>query len=134
MKKLYRLWRDKSGEGYIDVVVMVIAVMLMIALGVRVFPVFITKIQMDHFADELIREAEVSGRVGSETKERYKTLCEKTGISPNVSWSQSGKIQLNHEVTVTLTLEKDIGSFANLASFKIPLKSAATGKSEVYWK
>jgi hypothetical protein len=42
-------------------------------------------------------------------------------------------IQLNNEVTVTLTLQYDIGFF-NFGSFPITLTSKATGKSEVYWK
>ena len=71
--------RDKKGEGYIDAAVVVFCVMFVIALGVRIFPVFITKIQLDNFADELVREAEISGRVGSETTARQRTLEEKTG-------------------------------------------------------
>lgn len=134
MKKIKELLKSKSGEGYIDVVVTVVIVMLLVALVVRVFPVFITKIQLDNFADELVREAEVSGCVGSQTTARYERLAEKTGIHPDVTWSTTGKIQLNHEVTVTVTAERDLGLFAGLGSFPIELKSTATGKSEVYWK
>ena len=132
--KLKRLLTDRRGEGYIDVVVMVLAVMMVIALSLRVLPVFIAKIQLDNFADELIREAEVSGRVGAETTARYERLCENTGLSPAVTWSQTGNIQLNREVTVTLTYEVDIGLFGGFASFPIELTSRATGKSEVYWR
>ena len=124
----------KRGEGYIDVVVLVLAAIMVLALTVRVVPVFIAKIQLDNFADELIREAEVSGRVGAETNERYERLAEKTGIRPTVVWSTTGNIQLNREVTVTLTLEKNIGLFGDFGSFPITLKSEATGKSEVYWR
>ena len=60
MKRIYKIMRDKKGEGYIDAAVVVFCVMFVIALGVRIFPVFITKIQLDNFADELVREAEVS--------------------------------------------------------------------------
>ena len=63
MKRIYKIMRDKKGEGYIDAAVVVFCVMFVIALGVRIFPVFITKIQLDNFADELVREAEISGRV-----------------------------------------------------------------------
>ena len=94
MKRIYKIMRDKKGEGYIDAAVVVFCVMFVIALGVRIFPVFITKIQLDNFADELVREAEISGRVGSETTARQRTLEEKTGIHPAVSWSGTGKIQL----------------------------------------
>ena len=124
----------KRGEGYIDVVVLVLAAIMVLALTVRVVPVFIAKIQLDNFADELIREAEVSGRVGTETNERYERLAEKTGIRPTVVWSTTGNIQLNREVTVTLTLEKNIGLFGDFGSFPITLKSEAIGKSEVYWR
>ena len=124
----------KRGEGYIDVVVLVLAAIMVLALTVRVVPVFIAKIQLDNFADELIREAEISGRVGTETNERYERLAEKTGIRPTVVWSTTGNIQLNREVTVTLTLEKNIGLFGDFGSFPITLKSEAAGKSEVYWR
>ena len=42
--------------------------------------------------------------------------------------------RLNEEVTVTLTLDMDIGLFGGFGSFPITLRSEATGKSEVYWK
>ena len=84
MRQIRKILRDKRGEGYIDVAVMVLCVMLVIALGVRLFPIFITKMQVDNFADELAREAEISGRVGSETSNRQRVLEERTGIHPTV--------------------------------------------------
>ena len=134
MKKIRKLIREKKGEGYIDVAVMVFCVMLVIALGVRLFPIYITKLQVDNFADELVREAEISGRVGSETTSRQRVLQEKTGLNPNVSWSTNGRIQLNEEVTVTVTIQKDLGLFGGFGSFPITIKARASGKSEVYWK
>ena len=134
MKKIRKLIREKKGEGYIDVAVMVFCVMLVIALGVRLFPIYITKLQVDNFADELVREAEISGRVGSETANRQRVLQEKTGLNPNVSWSTNGRIQLNEEVTVTVTIQKDLGLFGGFGSFPITIKARASGKSEVYWK
>ena len=41
---------------------------------------------------------------------------------------------MNQEITVTLTLQKNIGLFGNFGSFPVTLRSQATGKSEVYWK
>lgn len=134
MKKWKKVLRAQNAEGYIDVVVLVLCAVLVIALAVRVFPVFITKLQLDNFADELIREAEIAGRVGTETSERELELQEKTGLTPTVTWSETGNIQLNQEVTVTLTLQKDIGLFGDFASFPIQLKARASGKSEVYHK
>ncbi len=134
MKKDRKHLLNKKGEGYIDTVVLVLCAMLGIALAVRVYPVYIVKLQLDNFADELVREAEIAGRVGSETSDRERVLNEKTGLYPSVSWSKTGNIQLNEEVTVTLTLERNIGLFGGFGSFPVHLKARASGKSEVYHK
>ena len=95
---------------------------------------FIQKQQLDTFATELVREAEVSGRVGAETSRRAAVLSEKTGLHPDILWSSHGRIQLNEEVTVTLTMDTNIGLFGEFASFPVTLRAQAAGKSEVYWK
>ena len=133
-KKLYYLFHSKRGEGYVDTVVLVLCAVLVLALVIRVLPVFIQKQQLDMFATELVREAEVSGHVGMETNRRAEDIREKTGLNPNISWSKNGQIQLNQEVTVTLTMETNIGLFGGFGSFPITLRSQASGKSEVYWK
>ena len=69
----HRLWRalsERRGEGYVDVIVLVLCAVMVLALAMRVLPVFIQKQQLDTFATELVREAEVSGRVGAETSRR----------------------------------------------------------------
>lgn len=131
---LKKVMKNKCGEGYIDVCVLVLCAMLVIALAVQVLPVFIAKNQLNTYATELCREAEISGRVGSETSRRAAVLTEQTGLSPRISWSKTGNIQLNQEITVTLTLEKNIGLFGGFGSFPITLRSEASGKSEVYHK
>lgn len=133
-KRWKRLWRDRSGEGYVDMVVLVLCGMLVLALCVQVLPVFVKKQQLDVFATELVREAEISGRVGAETDRREESLIEKTGLEPDISWSQEGRIQLNKDVSVTLTYETNIGLFGKLGSFPVTLRAEASGKSEVYWK
>lgn len=131
---LKKILNSRRGEGYIDVCVLVLCAMLVIALAVKVFPVYIAKQQIDTFATELIREAEIAGRVGSETTRRAQALREQTGLDTDISWSRTGRIQLNQEVTVTVTYETNIGLFGGFGSFPITLRSDASGKSEVYWK
>ena len=130
MKKILK---SKRGEGYIDVAVLVLCAMLVIALAVKVFPVYIQKQQLDTFAAELIREAEIAGQVGSETSRREQ-FQEKTGLIPTVTWSKIGKIQLNEEVMVTVTYKTNLGLFGGFGSFPITLRADAAGKSEVHWK
>lgn len=124
---------SKRGEGYIDVCIIVLVVIMILALFTAAAPVMTAKMQLDNFADELVREAEISGRIGAETTSRARVLSEKTGLSPKIEWSRSGKIPLNQEFTVTLTVTLDIG-FGGFGSFPVTLTSKASGKSEVYWK
>ena len=131
---MLKILKSKQGEGYIDVAILVLCAMLVIALAVRVFPAYIIKQQVDTFATELVREAEIAGRVGSETTNRELLLREKIGITPTVKWSKSGRIQLNEEITVTVTFETNIGLFGRFGSFPVTLRADAAGKSEVYWK
>ena len=136
---MFKLLRSKSGEGYVDVIIIVISAMLVIALAVSVLPVFVAKQQLNIFANQLCRTAEIAGQVGYETNNRIAQLEEQTGISPTITWSASyisgtKRIQLNESVTVTLSHTVDIGLFGNLGSFPITLTSKATGRSEVYWK
>ena len=131
---LKRVFRDKQGDGYIDIAVLVLCVFLVLALAVKLLPVFIAKQQLDTYATELCREAEISGRVGSETSRRAAVLTEKTGLVPEIRWSRSGRIQLNEEVSVQLTYRYDLGLFGSFGSFPVTLKAEASGKSEVYWK
>lgn len=123
----------KRGSGYIDVIVVVMSAMMVIALALSVFPAYIAKSQLDTFAEELCREAEICGRIGSETSAREIVLKDKMGIEPDVEWSKTGKIQLNEEFTVTLILNYDLG-FGGFGSFPLELKAKASGKSEVYHK
>lgn len=134
LKKARSALKNRRGEGYIDICLLVLVAMLVLALCLKVLPVFVAKQQLDTFATELCREAEISGRVGSETNRRAAVLREKTGIDPDITWSDSGELQLNQEITVTVTLRMNIGLFDSFGSFPVTLRAQASGKSEVYWK
>jgi len=131
---MLKLLRSQRGEGYVDVAVLVLCVMLVLAVAISVMPVFISKNKLDTYASELCRETEIAGRVGTETTLRAQVLTEQTGLTPSITWSKTGKIQLNEEFTVTLTIQADIGLFGGIGSFPVTLKAEASGKSEVYWK
>lgn len=127
-------YHRNMASRWVLTLLLVLCVMLVIAVAVSVLPVFVTKNKLDTYAAELCREAEIAGRVGNETTLRAQVLTEKTGINPNISWSKSGKIQLNEDFTVTVTVQTDLGLFGGFGSFPVTLKAQASGKSEVYWK
>ena len=130
---MFKILYCEKGEGYIDTVVVVLVSMMLIALAVKVYPVFIVKNDLNTFANELVRVAEIEGRIGSETRAKENELKARLGIEPTITWSHTGNIQLSETFGVVLTLSVDIGFF-EFGSFPISLTSHATGRSEVYHK
>jgi len=131
---LITLLKDKKGASFVDACVLVLAIVMVLALVIKIMPVFIAKQQLDTFATEICRTAEIAGEVGSATTIKAEKLRSQTGLNPSIQWSKAGNIQLNEEFTVTLTTTVNIGLFGEFGSFPITLTSKATGASEVYHK
>lgn len=86
-----RLLKEKRGEGFVDVCVLVLSVALVLALVVRIAPVFVAKQNLDVFADELVRTAEINGRVGSATSAKAADLRGKQGLTRIFHGATPGK-------------------------------------------
>lgn len=136
MKRRIRdVCRNRRGEGYIDVAIGIICLMLVVALAMTLFPVFMKKQQLDSFAERIVRQAEIVG--STDVSGRIAQLKQETGLDPQIQWDcdyySGNKVQLNGDIQVTLTQRVDIGFFV-FGSFPIELKAKASGKSEVYYK
>ncbi len=129
-----KLLRSKRGEMLVTVSVVLMVAMTVVAFSTKLYPVFLHKQQLDTYAGELCRVAEISGRVGDETVAKEEKLDAEMKISPNIAWNTSGKVQLNGEITVTCTMTENIGLWGGFGSFPITIQGRATGQSEVYWK
>ena len=127
--------REKRGEGYIDIAVGILCLMLVIALAVSLFPVFMVKQQLNRFADEIVRQAEIVG--STSVNRRIEELREETGLDPEISWDcdyfEGSKVQLNGDIAVTLTCRINLGFF-QFGYFPVEIRARASGKSEVYYK
>ena len=82
MKRRIRdVCRNRRGEGYIDVAIGIFCLMLVVALAMTLFPVFMKKQQLDSFADEIVRQAEIVGSTDVSGRKRNFIIV-KDGISP----------------------------------------------------
>ena len=134
MRKLLKRLKSTRGEGYIDVAVAFLVIMITLAAVIKITPVFITKMTLNNYANELCREAEIAGRIGSETTARLERLNEDhDGLNPVVTWSKIGNVQIGETFTVTVQTEYDF-SFFRFANERVMLTSTAEGTSEVFWK
>jgi hypothetical protein len=103
-------------------------------LIINIISVIMLKQKLDDFAGELIKTAEISGRIGSEVETKKAKLKEELGISPIISITPStGNVQLNNDIKVLVQDKADIG-LSSLIKLTLNLKSSRTGQSEVYWK
>lgn len=128
-----KLLKSKRGEIMVTACVVIMVSMCAVAFGMKLYPVYVRGQQLETYANELCRVAEVSGRIGDETGKEQEKLNQLMGMSPEVAWNTSGNVQLNGTIQVTCTLAQDIG-FGNFGSHPITLHGRATGQSEVYWK
>jgi hypothetical protein len=119
--------------SYVGLAVMTIIFALALMVVMTITPVFIAKQNLDIFAGEIIRTAEVYGEVGVGTSARAAELESELGLSPSITWNRTGKVSLGEKMLVTLTLEKTL-EFSAFARPVVTLQSKAGGMSEVYWK
>ena len=133
MRKYIKRLAEKKGSTYIGVTIFVMIMVMMLMFIITVAPVFLTKMTRNKYANDLCRESEIAGRVGSETTARLERLNETSGITPTVVWSKNGKIQIGDTFTVTVSTQVDL-SFFVFTGHPITITSSANGISEVYWK
>ena len=128
MKNLLKRLKSTRGEGYVDITVAVLIIMILLAGVIKIAPVFITKMTLNSYANELCREAEIAGRIGTETTARLDR-----DLDPTVTWSASGNIQIGRTFSVTVSTDYDF-SFFVFNTAPITISATAEGTSEVFWK
>lgn len=130
-----QLLKSRCGEGYIDTAVGIFCLMLVVAFAVSFLPAFTAKQQLDLFASEIVRQAEIEG--GTNVASRISTMREQTGLDPDIEWEcdyyRGSRVQLNGDISVTLTDTVNIGFFL-FGSFPVEIRAKASGRSEVYYK
>jgi hypothetical protein len=125
--------KERKGDSFVGHAWGIILFAAVLGIVIGFTPYYFCKSNQDTFANELCRTAELSGRIGSETEERAQELEQQFGLSPQITWSQTGNIPLGTTVTVKLYSVYNF-KIGNLGSVSMPMNSKASGKSEEYWK
>lgn len=131
--------RSKKAEGYIDVAVSLICIMMVIVLALQVFSFLTLKMDMDYFAREMVKVATVYGTTDANAIDtRQAELEEELGFSPTVSWSgtvyhKNKTVQYGKVIHVTISHQASLIGFGVI---NVPLTLTATysGLSQQYWK
>lgn len=126
--------KSRKGSSVIETPFIVLLVMFLVVFFLKASGAYVMKQNLDTYADELCRVAEVSGRIGDETTRREDQLNQSMGITPTITWSTNGNIQQEGTFTVTCTDTYELGLFGIVGSWPVKLNGHASGESEVYWK
>lgn len=127
-----RILQEKAGMAAFAFAVGFLLFMIIVALFIKVLPLYDKYSRLNSFGKEILRTAELSGRIDREVKGKISAMKAITKLDPKITWSQSGKVPLGDEIEVVLELEEVI-VFGG-SDIAIPMKIELSGKSEVYWK
>ncbi|HGS9095697.1 TPA: DUF4320 family protein [Clostridioides difficile] len=129
-------------RGFIDstmgVIAIAIVASLFISLGFVIFPALDTQVQLNNFAKEIVREAQITGEIDKDVDKKMKNLEDNLVKPDKVIWDAkyitgTKKIQLNEEIKVRVEKTVDLGFF-DFGHFPVPLHGSHSGRSEVYWR
>lgn len=140
MRWILKSLRNKKGEGYIEVVVLVLVGSFFLVFCLGVFDYLIQKQKLDFFAKELVETASVYGKTEGEVDLRYENLSRQLGISPECDYTgtryfdyQNKTVQLGEEIYLKLTLNSSSG-ISSILGFPVTIYATGSALSEQYWK
>jgi hypothetical protein len=107
---------------------------MFLAFTVKLIPAFIVKDQLNTLADQILRKAEVQGKINIDCSKYQEDNIIPDSIKFEASTFENDKVQIGEDIVVICTAKVDIGLFGDFVSFPITLKGKATGSSEVFWK
>lgn len=134
-----RILRSQKGEGYIDVVIGILALMAVLVVTLNIFEFMTLKEDLDEISGQLIETATFNGCFDAAFDERAEDLQNRffqfdveTDAQEYFNTSYK-RVQLGDKMEVTVSVETYV---RGLGVFKIPINvtSHRSGISEKYWK
>lgn len=139
--------KSENGDvNYFSTVVFIFIAVLLLAFILDLFSIISTKQELDHCADQMVKQIQLSGGVNGETEQLFNFLCSQIEGAENISYSidasyksptpsgMSRAIQLGPPFYITITGRAKLGGFWNLNLVNITVVSRGAGVSEHYWK
>lgn len=135
-----RLPDSESGEaGYISAFIYILVAVILIAFIINVFGIISAKQQMDHAADQMVKQIQLNGGVNDETEHLFQFLSGEISGTENLIYEvdcsgSRSRIQIGSPFYVTITGRCSLGGFWNFRLIHINVKATGAGVSERYWK
>ncbi len=137
---------NKAEATYISTVVYIFIAVLILAFIINVFSIISVKQQLDHCADQMVKQIQLSGGINADTDNLFNYLSGQitgaTGITYTVDSTYKtprpagmhNAIQLGTPFYITITGDANLGGFWKLNISRITIVARGSGVSERYWK
>lgn len=140
------LCSDKAEANYISTVIFIFVVAVVLAFILNLFSIISAKQELDHIADQMVKQIQLSGGTNMDTDKLFTFLCTNVPGSKNVSYTidasyitprpsgMNNAIQLGTPFYITIRGKATLGGFWNLDLVNIEIVARGAGVSERYWK
>lgn len=140
------LKNERGDVNYFSTVVFIFVAVLLLAFILDLFSIISTKQELDHCADQMVKQIQLSGGINGETDQLFNFLCSQIEGAENISYSidasyksptpsgMNRAIQLGTPFYITITSRAKLGGFWNFNLVNITVVSRGAGVSEHYWK
>ncbi|MDD4509474.1 MAG: DUF4320 family protein [Oscillospiraceae bacterium] len=137
---------DRAEANYFSTVVFIFIAVIILAFIINLFSIISTKQQIDHAADQMVKQIQLSGGISTDTEELFDFLCSEITGAENIRYSidatyktprpsgMRNAIQLGTPFYITITGRAQLGGLWNLDLINIQIVSRGAGVSEHYWK
>lgn len=139
-KDVRRILSSERGDSsYISSFIYILVVVIMIAFIINVFHIISVKQEMDHMADQIVKQIQLNGGTSADTESLFNFLADQMQDVEDLTYTItcSGDpefIQLGTPFYVSVTGRCYLGGFWNFDIVPINIRSQGAGVSEHYWK
>ncbi len=139
-KKFKRLLLSERGDSsYISSFVYIFVVVIMIAFIINVFHIITVKQEMDHIADQIVKQIQLNGGTNGDTDALFNYLAgqmnEVEGLTYQVSCpGNASRIQIGTPFYVSINGQCYLGGIWKFNLVRINMRAQGAGVSEHYWK
>lgn len=146
-RKLGGILKNERGDAnYFSTLVFIFIAVLLLAFILDLFSIISAKQELDHCADQMVKQIQLSGGTNGETEQLFQFLCSQIEGAENISYAinasyrsptpsgMSRAIQLGTPFYITITGRAKLGGFWNFNLVNITVVSKGAGVSEHYWK
>lgn len=146
-KRISKLLKSDRGDvNYFSTTVFIFIAVILLAFIINLFGIISTKQQLDHAADQMTKQIQLSGGVNGETDELFDFLCSQITGADNITYTidtdyktprpsgMRNAIQLGTPFYITIRGRAQLGGFWNFDLVNITVVARGAGVSEHYWK